>query len=166
MTKEEFVKKIYAAAVRIGEIDPLFVTAQAALESGWGANAIGTYNIFGITKGSWTGDTELVPTTEYFNRPDITFKSPECVLSVEKVGSNRYKYKVKRLFRKYNSYDECLADHLAILKKPGYADAWEYRKDPYKFAEKISDHVGARYATATDYVKVMHSMINSVKRRL
>ena len=67
MMKEEFVKKIYAAAVRIGEIDPLFVTAQAALESGWGANAIGTYNIFGITKGSWTGDTELVSTTVYLS---------------------------------------------------------------------------------------------------
>ena len=48
MTPKEFVAWIYPAAERIGEISPLFVTAQAALESGWGKSAIGN-NLFGIT---------------------------------------------------------------------------------------------------------------------
>ena len=38
MTVKEFVKWIYPAA-KCGEISPVFVTAQAALESGWGKSA-------------------------------------------------------------------------------------------------------------------------------
>ena len=62
----EFVKKVYPAAERLakaGGVSPLFVTAQAALETGWEIRGIGN-NIFGITKGSWTGDVSLELTTE------------------------------------------------------------------------------------------------------
>lgn len=48
----EFVKKVYPAAERLakaGGVSPLFVTAQAALETGWEIRGIGN-NIFGITK--------------------------------------------------------------------------------------------------------------------
>ena len=51
MTVKDFVKWIYPQARKMGEINPVFVTAQAALESGWGKSAIGN-NLFGITKGS------------------------------------------------------------------------------------------------------------------
>ena len=162
MKKEEFVRKIYDAAVNIGEIDPIFVTAQAALESGWGAAAIGTYNIFGITKGSWKGECKLVLTTEFFSSPDKKFASPEKVVSVEQVGLKRYRYSVYRLFRVYESYEECLRDHLAILQKPMYADAWVYRKDRHEFLRRIA----SRYATAPNYVEIMESMFRSVERRL
>lgn len=166
MTPKDFVNWIYPAAERLGEISPLFVTAQAALESGWGKSAIGN-NLFGITKGSsWNGPVELVTTTEYFNRPDVSFKAPEKVLFVQDLGNGRYKYKVNRLFRQYDTVDECLQDHLAILRKPGYADAWPYRNDPEKFVEKIQDTVGARYATAPDYVDIMKSMFRSVNKYL
>ncbi|WP_195372990.1 glycoside hydrolase family 73 protein [Parabacteroides leei] len=166
MTPKDFVNWIYPAAERLGEISPLFVTAQAALESGWGKSAIGN-NLFGITKGStWNGPVELVTTTEYFNRPDRSFKAPEKVLSVQNIGNGRYKYKVKRLFRQYDTVDECLQDHLAILRKPGYVDAWPYRHDPDKFVEKIQDAVGLRYATAPNYVDTMKSMFQSVKKYL
>lgn len=166
MTPKEFVAWIYPAAKRIGEISPVFVTAQAALESGWGKSAIGN-NLFGITKGSkWNGPVELVTTTEYFNRPDVSFRQPERVLSVIDLGNGRYRYKVKRLFRQYDTIDDCLCDHLAILKKPGYADAWPYRWDPDRFVEKIQDAVGSRYATSPDYVKTMKQMIASVKKHL
>lgn len=160
----DFVKKIYPIALEIKEINAKFITAQAALESGWGKYAIGN-NLFGITKGSWQGKTQLVKTTEYFATPDKKFTLPEKVVSVEKVG-DRYKYTVYRLFRDYDSIKDCLIDHLAILKKDGYKDAWEYRHDPYKFAEKIVDSVGAKYATAPDYAKTMHDMIRSVEKRL
>lgn len=166
MTPKEFVNWIYPAAERIGEISPLFVTAQAALESGWGKSAIGN-NLFGITKGSsWNGPVELVTTKEYFNRPDVSFKAPEKVLSVTHVGEGRYLYVVKRLFRQYESIDECLRDHLAILKKSGYADAWPYRHDPEEFVKRIQDAVGSRYATAPNYVEIMSSMFRSVNKYL
>ena len=47
MTVKDFVKWIYPQARKMGEINPVFVTAQAALESGWGKSAIGyDYGIF------------------------------------------------------------------------------------------------------------------------
>lgn len=77
MKVNDFVKWIYPLAKAMNEIDPVFVTAQAALESGWGKSAIGN-NLFGITKGSsWSGAVQLVNTTEYFSRPDVTFRAPE-----------------------------------------------------------------------------------------
>lgn len=162
MTVKDFVTWVYPEACK-GEISPLFVTAQAALESGWGKSGIGN-NLFGITKGSWTGPVELVTTTEYFNRPDVQFKAPEKVLSVTPLGNGRYKYSVKRFFRKYDCLADCLADHLAILKKPGYADAWPYRNNPDKFVEKIQDCVGGRYATAPNYVDTMKKIFRMVER--
>lgn len=101
MSKEqiEFVKKVYPAAARLAEaggVNPLFVTAQAALETGWKIRGIGN-NIFGITKGSWTGPVSLELTTEYFKTPTVTFKAPERVVSVDQVAPDRYKYRVYRL---------------------------------------------------------------------
>lgn len=163
MTVREFVKWIYPAA-KSGEISPVFVTAQAALESGWGKSAIGN-NLFGITKGSsWTGAVRLVNTTEYFTRADISFKAPEKVMSVTKISDKRYRYSVKRLFRDYESVSECLEDHLSILKKPGYADAWTFRNDPRKFTEMIVNDIGPKYATAPNYYTEMCKVIAMVEK--
>lgn len=164
MTVKDFVAWVYPEAFK-GEISPVFVVAQAALESGWGKSGIGN-NLFGITKGSCTGPVELVTTTEYFNRPNVSFKAPEKVLSVEELGGGRYKYRVKRLFRQYDTVSDCLKDHLAILKKPGYADAWPYRSDPDKFVEKIQDCVGSRYATSPDYVTTMKKLFRMIEKEL
>lgn len=164
MTVKDFVAWVYPEACK-GEISPVFVVAQAALESGWGKSGIGN-NLFGITKGSWTGPVELVTTTEYFNRPNVSFKAPEKVLSVEELGGGRYKYRVKRLFRQYDTVSDCLKDHMAILKKPGYADAWPYRDNPDKFVEKIQDCVGSRYATSPDYVTTMKKLFRMVEKEV
>lgn len=138
----EFVKKVYPAAVRLAEaggVSPLFVTAQAALETGWEIRGIGN-NIFGITKGSWTGDVSLELTTEYFKTPTVAFKAPERVVSVEQVAPDRYQYRVYRFFRVYPTVDACLDDHLALLKKPMYADAWPYRGDAKEYARRLVDN--------------------------
>ena len=164
MKPNEFVRWIYPQAEELGEISPVFVTAQAALESGWGASAIGN-NLFGITKGSsWTGPVRLVTTTEWFTRPDVKFKAPEEVLKVAIKGHGRYKYTVRRLFRDYATAADCLRDHLAILKKPGYADAWPYRGDPRQYVRRIMDARGSRYATSPAYVETMDKLFRMVER--
>lgn len=163
MTQNEFVKWVYPEAKALGEINPVFIAAQAALESGWGKSAIGN-NLFGITKGSWKGKTQLVTTTEYFSTPDKKFTSPEEVISVTKIADRRYKYMVKRLFRDYDSLQQCLNDHLAILRKPMYSDAWPYRKSALEFCRRIVDNTGAKYATSPDYLKVMTQLIAQVQR--
>lgn len=161
----EFVKQVYPAADRLyraGGISPLFVTAQAALETGWKIKGIGN-NLFGITKGSgWTGPVSLELTTEYFKTADVKFKAPERVVSVEWVAPDKYRYRVYRLFRNFASLDECLDNHLALLCKPGYADAWPYRGDAKEFARRLVDSTGAKYATAPNYAVVMASMIDNV----
>lgn len=164
MTVKDFVKWIYPQARKMGEINPVFVTAQAALESGWGKSAIGN-NLFGITKGSsWKGAVRLVTTTEYFSRPDIGFKAPEKVLQVVRLSEKRYRYTVKRLFRDYDSVADCLADHLAILKKPGFADAWPYRNDAKEYVRRIVDNTGPKYATSPDYVATMDKLFLMVEK--
>ena len=164
MKPSEFVKWIYPQAEKMGEIDPVFVTAQAALESGWGKRAIGN-NLFGITKGSmWKGAVQLVTTTEYFSRPDVTFSSPEKVLQVVKLSKYRYKYTVKRLFRDYDSVADCLADHFALLQRPQFADAWPCRNIPELYVRKLVDNVGGKYATAPDYAEVMDKVFKMVRR--
>jgi flagellum-specific peptidoglycan hydrolase FlgJ len=163
----EFVKYIYPAADRLylaGWVHPLFVTAQAALETGWKIKGIGN-NIFGITKGSkWTGPVSLELTTEYFKTQSVKFKAPERVVSIEHVGPCKYKYRVYRYFRNFASLDECLDNHLELLRKPGYADAWPYRDDPKEFARRLVDDTGAKYATAPNYAEVMAGIIDTVER--
>lgn len=165
MTQKEFIKWLYPAAIKCSDISPVFVIAQAALESGWGKSKIGKYNLFGITKGStWKGNALLVETTEYFSSPNVKFKSPECVLAVTKLSEKRYKYKVKRFFRDYSSLEECLTDHMSILQKSGYSDAWPYRKSPEEFVKRIVDNLGSRYATAPNYVETMNSLFKTVRK--
>lgn len=158
----EFANEVYLAA-KDGEIDPVFVTAQACLETGWGKSKVGNFNIFGITKGSWTGKTVLILTTEYFSTPNKVFKDPEKKISVVKLSPTKYKYKVQRLFREYDSLKQALDDHTSLFKKPMYADAWPFRKNPMKFAEKICDNMGAKYATSPGYLVSLKCMIGQIR---
>lgn len=159
-----FAKKVYQAAMG-GEIHPLFVTAQAVLETGWGAHIIGENNIFGITKGSWTGPVDMVETREYFSNDRKTFSPPDKVLRKLKLDSGRWQYKVIRAFRHYETLEGCLADHTLIFKKPMYDDAWPYRNEPLMFALKITDSNKAKYATSPDYYKSLRLLIVMLKAK-
>lgn len=165
-----FVKQVYPAAKRLYESDPdntlspVFVTAQAALETGWQIRGIDN-NIFGITVGSsWTGKKKLVQTREVFSTPHKKFNAPEEVLSVASLGGGKYNYVVKRFFRVYDSLEDCLSDHLSLLKKPMYADAWAYRLDPAEYVKRLVDDTGAKYATDPNYAFIMGSIIKMVER--
>lgn len=168
-TKQEqidFVKQVYPGAkngYNNGGAHPLFVTAQAALETGWKVKGISN-NIFGITKGSsWTGKTELVTTREVFNNPNVTFAPPEEIISIVRRTDGKYEYKVKRLFRAYDSIEQCLADHLKVLKLSHFSSAWKYRDDPREFVKQIQAGP-KKYATDPNYVTVMVSVINMVEK--
>lgn len=163
--QQDFCKEVYNAACKINEISPVFVAAQACLESSWGKNKVGRYNVFGITKGSnWTGKTVLVLTSEVFNSPNVKFASPEKVVSIFKRKDGRYQYKVYRLFKDFDSMGDCLKEHLRLFKKPGYNDAWPYRKNAREFAKRIVNNVGCKYATDPNYATTMNDMIESVER--
>ena len=163
--QQDFCKEVYKAACKINEISPVFVAAQACLESSWGAKRVGKYNLFGITKGTgWTGKTVLVLTSEVFPTPNKKFSAPEKVVSVIKRRDGRYQYKVYRLFKDFNSMEDCLREHLRLFQKPGYADAWPYRKNAREFAKRIADSKGCKYATDPHYAETMEAMIRSVER--
>ena len=75
MTPKEFKKTYWpdiAASCEETGLNPLFVAAQAALETGWGKSAIG-HNLFGITATKkWRGAVKYVRTFEYFDDDKYT----------------------------------------------------------------------------------------------
>jgi len=163
--QREFAQKVYAAAQQATDISPVFVTAQAILETGWGRSRVGRYNLFGITRGSdWAGKTVLVKTHEYFSSPDVHFSDPEKVISVCKTKTGRYYYTVLRLFKDFDSLQDCLREHSRLLQKPGYSDAWPYRHNPEQFAQRISNNVGCKYATSPIYQQQLLYLINAVRK--
>lgn len=162
MTQKEFVKWLYPATKGI-DVSPIFIVAQAALESGWGKSRIGKYNLFGITKGSWTGKTQLVTTREVHGKGNVKYNAPEQVISITPRSDGRYNYVVKRLFRDYNTLGEALYDHFTILKKPHFAHAWAFRHDSRKFVEQLQAG-SLKYATDPNYVKILHSIIGTVEK--
>ena len=165
----DFVKQLYPAALQLYRerdgFHPHFVVAQAALETGWKIRGINN-NIFGITKGSWTGPVELCLTTEYFKTPGVQFRHPERIVNIEKINDTKYKYSVYRFFRVYESLSGCLEDHFAILKKKGYEDAYPYRHDPEEYVRRIINDTGAKYATAENYDVTLISIIRIIERHV
>lgn len=161
MNKKEFVRLIYHACS--GEVDPVFITAQAILESGWGAHTIGKYNFFGVKRGSWKGGFLLVNTREVLRNENLVLKSPEKVLSCTPRPDGKFEYRCLMAFRDYSSMEEALKDHEDVLR--GFTKAWEFRKDGKRFVEELQD--GKRkYATDPNYVKVITSLFTSVTSRL
>lgn len=162
MNKIDFVKFIYPAAKNFGIINPVFTTAQAALESGWAKHIIGKYNLFGITKGKWTGKTILVRTTEVFSNPNVKFAEPEKVISITKRADGKYLYVVDRLFRDYQTLEEALNDHLKVLLSPAFDEDLKYANDAKSYVKAIQDGK-YHYATATNYVDIMCKLIDEIQ---
>lgn len=165
MTPKEFCKWLAPSAYNT-DISPVFIIAQAALESGWNGSTIGKYNLFGITRGSWPVDKCILVTThEYFRTKSVKFNAPEKVVSIQYVASKRmYRYTVKRLFRNYATLAEALRDHTNVLQK-SFPDAWPYRKSPEVYVEKIQTGK-KKYATSPTYVQTMCKMFAMVRKAM
>lgn len=161
-----FAQQVYTAAKTASDIAPEFVTAQAMYETGWGKSKVGDFNLFGITKGSnWKGKVVMVKTHEYFKTPNHQPTPPDKIISVCKVkGRNLWYYTMSRAFKDFDSLEDCLKEHSRLFQKPGYADAWPYRKDPLVFATLICDNKGCKYATDPTYLTTLTSIIKTVRK--
>lgn len=123
---------------------PQAIVAQAALESGWGAAAIG-HNLFGIkADASWPGARRLVWTREVVDGKAVM---------------------IEDWFRDYDSFADSIADHFAFLRDnkryeaAGVFDPDRTRTD-IEYFEALKR---AGYATDPNYVDSLTAMLKSVQ---
>lgn len=166
MKPAEFKRQYYPAIERVCAetgLNPLFVAAQAALESGWGDSAIGN-NLFGITAGDkWTGKRQTVRTFEYFadDRQGGRF---ERVYSISRTSNGRFRYEVDPgSSRDYDTLEDGIRDHAKVLSAKRYAAAWAYRNDVTRFAYEIA-RAGYCTADATEYANLISDIARMIER--
>lgn len=118
---------------------PAAVTlAQAALESGWGQQAIGGYNIFGI-KGKGPAGSSSASTREYENGHYVTIN-----------GS----------FALYHNFEEAIVEHGKLFHNGYYDKAIaHYQQDPSPFA--FVQNIQGIYATDPQYQQKISSIIKT-----
>ncbi|MCP8464844.1 flagellar assembly peptidoglycan hydrolase FlgJ [Pseudomonas sp. ZM23] len=124
------------AADRIG-VDPRYLVAQAALETGWGKSIIrdqdgsSSHNLFGIKAGSsWGGDSARALTSEY---------------------ENGKKVKEVAAFRSYDSFEQSFNDYVSFLQNNDrYSDALGSTERPEQFMKELQR---AGYATDPNYAR-------------
>lgn len=122
------------AAERIG-VDPRYLVAQAALETGWGKSVMraqdgsSSHNLFGIKAGSsWTGESARAITSEF---------------------RNGEKVKETAEFRSYDSYKDSFHDLVTLLQTNNrYQDVVKSADNPEQFVRELQK---AGYATDPDY---------------
>ncbi len=136
---EEFVATMLPmaeqAAKKLG-VDPRYLVAQAALETGWGKSIISnkggdsSHNLFGIKAHGWGGASANVTTSEY----------------VQGV-----KVKEKADFRSYGSFEQSFNDYVDFLQSNGrYAKALQTTANPEQFVNELQQ---AGYATDPNYAR-------------
>ena len=122
------------AADRIG-VDPRYLVAQAALETGWGKSVMraqdgsSSHNLFGIKAGSsWKGDSARAITSE--------FRNGEMVKETAE-------------FRSYDSYKDSFHDLVTLLQTNNrYQDVVKSADNPEQFVRELQK---AGYATDPAY---------------
>ncbi len=122
------------AAARIG-VDPRYLVAQAALETGWGKSVMraqdgsSSHNLFGIKASSnWTGDSARAITSEFRNGQMV---------------------KETAQFRSYASYKDSFHDLVTLLQTNNrYQDVVKSADNPEQFVRELQK---AGYATDPHY---------------
>lgn len=143
-------------------ISHLFILAQAALESGWGAHAP-AYMFFGVKATTHTPihKRQLLVTTEVLSAPPKPNDFPD-VIGVTPLPNGKYLCVVKDWFRKYASPEECFTEHARLLlTHKRYAPALKVKADPYAFADAIAR---AGYATDPQYAEKLKKIIGKLER--
>ncbi|MFL1524608.1 flagellar assembly peptidoglycan hydrolase FlgJ [Pseudomonas sp. O230] len=122
------------AAERIG-VDPRYLVAQAALETGWGKSVMraqdgsSSHNLFGIkASSSWKGNSARAITSEFRNGAMV---------------------KETAEFRSYDSYKDSFHDLVTLLQTNNrYQDVLKSADNPEQFVRELQK---AGYATDPDY---------------
>ncbi|NUT75373.1 flagellar assembly peptidoglycan hydrolase FlgJ [Pseudomonas sp. C1C7] len=133
------------AADRIG-VDPRYLVAQAALETGWGKSVMraqdgsSSHNLFGIKAGnSWQGDSARAITSEFRNGQMV---------------------KETAEFRSYDSYKDSFHDLVTLLQTNNrYQDVVKSADNPEQFVRELQK---AGYATDPNYA----SKISQIARQM
>jgi flagellar protein FlgJ len=133
------------AADRIG-VDPRYLVAQAALETGWGKSVMraqdgsSSHNLFGIKAGSsWQGDSARAITSEFRNGAMVRETAE---------------------FRSYGSYKDSFHDLVTLLQTNNrYQDVVKSADNPEQFVRELQK---AGYATDPDYA----SKISQIARQM
>ncbi len=137
-SQDEFVATMLpmakAAAARIG-VDPKYLVAQAALETGWGKSVMraqdgsSSHNLFGIKAGqSWQGGKARAITSEFRDGAMV---------------------KETAQFRSYNSYQDSFHDLVTLLQSNDrYKEVVKSADNPEQFVRELQK---AGYATDPDY---------------
>jgi len=135
------------AAARLG-VEPRFLVAQAALETGWGKSMIrqkdgsNSHNLFGIKATGWKGDSATVMTTEYVNGKATR----------EKAG-----------FRAYDSFEQSFNDYVRLLESNGrYQKAIQVASTSGDSERFVNELQRAGYATDPQYAR----KINQIARKM
>ena len=146
----DFVSTVSEGAQKASDLTGIpaeFITAKAALESGWGKRQIlnqdgsSSHNLFGIKAGSsWQGKVAKVWTTEYVN------------------GSYQ---KVLADFRSYDSYADAFKDYASLMtNSPRYQGVIANGKSPAGFADGLQS---AGYATDPSYAAKLKNIIQNIR---
>lgn len=134
------------AAKRIG-VDPRYLVAQAALETGWGKSVMrnsdgsSSHNLFGIkATGNWQGDSARAITSE--------FRDGQFV-------------KETAAFRSYDSYQDSFHDLVSLLQNNSrYQDAVKSADKPEQFVQELQK---AGYATDPNYASKISQIARQMK---
>jgi len=162
----DFVKEYYSYAKQSENetgVPALVQLAQAAIESGWGKHAPGN-NFHGIKLGSWPKKKgQLLTTHEYFKDDKQGRRFPEVINITWSEKKQKFLYRVKDWFRKYNTPGESFEDHANLIRRLSrYAKAFD-TDTPEDFVREV--HRGG-YSTSPTYsdfvIKVMKTIKNCI----
>ncbi|HVI43989.1 MAG TPA: glucosaminidase domain-containing protein [Chitinophaga sp.] len=163
--QEDFIQQYGQNAVdsmRQTRVPASVTLAQAALESGWGRHAP-RFNFFGIKAGSsWSGERQLLTTTEVHSDNDRSRHPYPEIISIEQFtdgsGNTRYRWRVKDYFRAYASATDSFTDHGNFLvRNSRYHEAFNHTDDARQFAREIAR---AGYATDPNYATSLIQIID------
>jgi peptidoglycan hydrolase FlgJ len=148
-SQDEFVATMLpmakAAAARIG-VDPKYLVAQAALETGWGKSVMraedgsSSHNLFGIKAGqSWQGGQARAITSEFRDGAMV---------------------KETAQFRSYNSYQDSFHDLVTLLQSNDrYKEVVKSADNPEQFVRELQK---AGYATDPDYASKISQIAKTI----
>ena len=136
------------AAKRLG-VEPRFLVAQAALETGWGKSIIkqkdgtNSHNLFGIKATGWDGASAKVTTTEY-----VDGKATKQVAG----------------FRAYDSFEHSFNDYVQMLENnERYKPAIQVASASGNSERFVNELQRAGYATDPQYARKINQIARKVQ---